>query len=836
MPARRNKHFIPLAALLLAPLAALPATSAEPRPRAGLREVPFNQVSVDDAFWSPRLEALQTVTLPGLLDLAEKQGRIDNFAIVAGRKTGKIRIANCSDAPVYKLIEAAAYSLAWRRDPALEKRVDGIIELIAAAQDKDGYLNTQFALPLEDPATPANAKGSKFGYGLEYRWKATVAAWPKGIGQLYCAGHLFEAAAAYQRATGKRALLDVAIKLADHICLQFPPGQPVDYADHPQISIGLMKLFEGTGDPRYLKLANHLARNVSFARPPDLGGGANRKPLAEQRKAWGHAVRINYIYAGATDVCRYSDQPDLREALDSLWHSVVDRRIYVHGGVGGPADAEQIADDWILDPARTYSECCANIAHGQWNHALNLLEADARYADLVELEAYNGGLAGISLDGAKFFYTNLLTAQATGRNNQMSGVRNHYLFCCPAKLPGFLGGISRWVAAQDDHGIYLNLYLAGIIEVTLPAQKVTLRQQTQYPWEGQVRVTVTPEKPGEFDLCLRIPGWAQGRLMPGDLYRFDNPEPVKWTVMVNGVPISAGPTEKGYVRLHREWKAGDVVELNLPMPVRRVYSHENVTFTRGQAALYRGPVLYCLEGVDNPGFSVLSMVLPAEAAVRAERCAELLGGVTVLRGKGVADGKKPVEFTAIPYYAWANRGVHEMTAWPIEDPHLLAGPKGDGPMRTPDPANLATAGRITASCPMRGTSDLNGLRDGKAPKQSSDTVQPRLTWWPRKGSSEWAQCEFARLETVKGVRVFWFADHPKGGCKLPKSWRLLYRDGNDWKPVPGAAGYGLAPDQFNHVSFPPLKTNGLRLDVELQPDASGGIHEWVVEPDMNTDG
>ncbi|MCX5772612.1 MAG: glycoside hydrolase family 127 protein, partial [Candidatus Hydrogenedentes bacterium] len=421
------KHTLTLlTALLLAPLAALPAASAEPPPRAGLRAVPFNQVIVADAFWSPRLEALQKVTIPGLLDLAEKEGKIDNFAIIAGRKPGKISLHNCGDSDVYKLIEAAAYTLAWRRDPALEKRIDDIVELIAAAQDKDGYLNTQFAFPLEHPASPpANAPHVKrFGYGPADRWKSTFASWPKGEGQMYCAGHLFEAAAAYYRATGKRALLDAAVKFADHVYRRFPPGQPIDYADHPQIEIGLMKLFEVTGDRRYLELANHLARNGNFARPRDLGDGENRKPLAEQRKAWGHAVRINYIYSGATDVCRYSDQPDLREALDSLWHSIVDRRIYVHGGVGGPADAEQLADDWILDPAGTYSECCANIAHGQWNHALNLLQADARFADLVEIEAYNGALSGISLEGNKFFYSNLLSVGAKGRANQFSGVRS----------------------------------------------------------------------------------------------------------------------------------------------------------------------------------------------------------------------------------------------------------------------------------------------------------------------------------------------------------------------------------------------------------------------------
>lgn len=278
--------------------------------------------------------------------------------------------------------------------------------------------------------------------------------------------------------------------------------------------------------------------------------------------------------------------------------------------------------------------------------------------------------------------TNLLTIGAKGRANQFSGVRTRYLFCCPAKLPGFLGGISRWVAAQDDRGIYLNLYIGGTLEVALPSQKIVLRQQTQYPWDGHVRITVTPQQRAEFDLCLRLPGWAQGRLMPSDLYRFDHATPVNWSVTVNGAPLALGKLENGYLRLRRVWQAGDVVELNLPMPVHRVYSHDNVTFTRGKTALYRGPLLYCLEGVDNPGFSVLNLVLPASTAFRAEHRADLLGGVTVLHGSGLADGKNPVECTAIPYYAWENRGIYEMTAWLVHEEHPSgrSAPDGDNPL------------------------------------------------------------------------------------------------------------------------------------------------------------
>ena len=512
-----------------------------------LTPVLFSSVHVDDSFWSPRIETIQQVTIPDLMEILEDQGKLDNLRIIAGRKKdGRIRAYNSPDSDIWKIMEAASYTLAWRDDPELNRKLDELIALYAEAQAEDGYINQMFMLPDDHPQSPEKAAELRLGYGIDQRFQGTIEQWPLGIGQLYCAGHLFEAAAAHHRATGKRNFLEIAIKMADCVARRFPPDKPVDYADHPQAGIGLVKLFEATGDRKYLDLANHIVHYGHHGRPPDLGDGESWKPIREQRKAWGHAVRINYLYSAATDLCRYLDQPDTRGALDSLWHSIVDRRIYVTGGVGGPAHAEQLADDWVLDNARCYCECCANIAHGQWNHRLNLLSGEAKYIDLVEIEAYNAGLSGISLSGTEYFYCNPLMCTKQNRSNPHTGVRTRYLFCCPAKLPGFVAGISRWVYTRDDQGIYVNLYVGGEAKVELPNGSVKLTQATRYPWDGDVTFMMELEQSTTFDLCLRIPGWALGKPFPSDLYRFADPSPVDWKVSINGESIDTSELQRGY--------------------------------------------------------------------------------------------------------------------------------------------------------------------------------------------------------------------------------------------------------------------------------------------------
>lgn len=640
-------------------------------PVAAYAPITFEHVRVDDAFWSPRVHQLQTVTLPTLLDLAKQQGKLDNFRLVAGRLTGKkIRTYNAADSDVYKLIEAAAYSLATRRDAALEQRLDALIADIVAAQQPDGYLNTQFTLPLGHSAAPAaDAKFVQtFGFGPTGRWDSRADNWPKNYSQMYCAGHLIEAGVAYFRATGRRPLLDAAIRLADHMVKRFPVDQPLNYADHPEVETALMKLHEFTGTRAYLALANHIVREVVFARPPDLGEGANRRPLVEQRVAWGHAVRTAYVYTGATDVVRATGAADLRAALDALWPSIIDSRLYVHGGVGGPAVAEQLQPAWLLDSAQTYSESCANIAHGQWAHSLNLLTGAARYADLVELESYNGALSGLSLDGTKFFYSNLLTAGTAVRKNEHSGVRRTYLFCCPSKIPGFVAGVGRWVAAQSADTVVLNQFVGGRVDFALPSGAAGALEITSgLPWQGDVGVKFAAASPQTFTLALRVPGWARGRPFPGGLYHYADPAPESWSLSVDGRPVSVFPDADGYVRLTRTWRPGATISLRLPMTPRRIVADPRATLLVGRVAVMRGPMLYCLEQTDNSGGSVIAASLSAAAKLSEAWQPRLLGGVMTVTATAPDS-----TLTFVPYYAWENRGIGEMNVWLVADPARAA--------------------------------------------------------------------------------------------------------------------------------------------------------------------
>jgi len=803
---------------------------------AALTPVPFDRVTLNDTFWTPRMETVRTTTIPDLLEMSA--GRIRNFDVVAGTDKGKLFLGNSPDSDLYKIMEAAAYTLARTDDPKLDKQLDAIIAKIAAAQAPDGFINTMYMLPRTHPAAPGeNTRWVKrYGLGAEGKWKGAVKNWPRGIGQLYCAGHLLESAVAHWRATGKRTFLDVAIKLGDSIYAAFPPNKPLDFADHPQVEIGLIKLYQATGDKRYLDLATHITHKGHHSRPVDRGDGESHKPLRQQRKAYGHAVRTPYVYSGMTDVAAYTDDPPAREALDSLWHSIVDRRMYVTGGTGNGVGYEQHGEDYDLPNEHCYCECCSSIAQGQWNHRLNAVHGEGRYADLVEIEAYNAALAGLSLSGREYAYSNKLSAVATGRGDQWSGVRKRYLFCCPSKLPGFVAGVGRWFYATDASGITVNMYAASTAKITLGGKDVTLQQETQYPWNGRIAITVAPDESRTFDVRLRIPGWARNAPLPSPLYHFAEKPTARPTLTINGRPAEMPALVKGYATVRRQWKPGDVVELNLPMPIRRVYAHAKVEADRGRVALMRGPVVYCLEGIDNGG-RALDIVLPKDAPLTAEHRADLLGGVTVILGRGLVRGTEPVALTAVPYYAWQNRGIGEMAVWVIEDAALCdALPQTTTGKVKLDPKNLATQARPGASHGQQYPNTLDAMRDGLVPKSSADKSQPRMSWWPHKGVLGRAQYTFDTPQTVSRIKVYWFQDAPKGGCKLPQAWRLFYRDGSAWKPVTNPSGFGLTKDAFNETTFDPIKTTGLRIEVDMHKGFSAGIHEWRVEAHRNTDG
>ena len=608
---------------------------------------PFTAVCFTDRFWLPRLETNRQVTIPYDFEKCEETGRIDNFAKAAGLMEGPHEGIFYNDSDVFKVVEGAAYSLSLHPDPELEGYLDDLIKKIAGAQENDGYLYT--ARTIDPEAVDSEQEGPE-------RWSNL-----RVSHELYNVGHLYEAAVAYHQATGKRTLLDVALRNAELIDSVFGPDKTRDVPGHQEIEIGLVKLYRTTGERRYLELAKFF---LDQRGQPDRGNlqtnfdlpgyMQDHRPVTEQREAVGHAVRAAYMYSGMADVAALTGDEAYIAALDTLWQNVVSRRMYVTGGIGSRHHGEAFGEDFELPNAKAYAETCAAIANAMWNHRMFLLHGDGKYLDVLERTLYNGFLSGVSLQGNTFFYANPLSSDgAWAFNVRVGAVRSPWFdcSCCPTNVVRLLPSLPGYTYAHQDDRLFVNLYIGGNATIPL-AREVKLTQETSYPWSGAVKLTIDPSEPTEFALHLRIPGWARNEPVPSDLYRYlDRPDaPV--TLRVNGEPVAV-ELNQGFAVVRRNWRSGDTVELDLPLPVRRVMSHENIEDNRGRVAVERGPLVYCAEGIDNGG-AALDLTLPDDAPLVVERDEGLLGGMTKIRSDGV---------TLIPYYAWSHRGAGEMNVW-----------------------------------------------------------------------------------------------------------------------------------------------------------------------------
>jgi DUF1680 family protein len=624
-------------------------TGCQIQKTSGLTAVPFTDMVIADEFWAPRLETNRKVTIPYDFKKCEQTGRIDNFAKAGGQMEGKFEGIYFNDSDLYKVIEGAAYSLKSHPDPGLERYVDGVIEKIAAAQWEDGYLYTFYSLTQRQP---------------EKRWTDV-----QNKHELYCAGHFFEAAAAYYQATGKRKILDVAIRLADYIDSVFGPGKKHDVPGHEEIEIGLVKLYRVTGDKKYLALAKFFLDERGKAKGRKVYGEycQDHKPVIKQEAAVGHAVRAGYLYSGMADVAALTGDAGYVEALGRIWKDVASKKLYITGGIGARGGGESFGKDYELPNKTAYCETCAAIANAMWNHRMFLMDGDAKYIDILERVIYNGFLSGISLGGNKFFYPNPLASDGKYQRSPWFGCA-----CCPTNIVRFMPSLPGYAYAYKNDSVYVNLFIGGSAAIKMGENAVRLTQQTRYPWDGNVKITVEPESRSagkEFAICIRIPGWAQNKPVPSDLYSYSDQNSQKAALKVNDQPV-APDIDKGFVRILRTWQVGDVIELNLPMPIRRVLSHEKIKDNTGRIAIQRGPVVYCFEGADNSQ-GIASLVLPADAKLQTEYQSELLGGIVTITGQGKIrqpekEGKTVLEDTeavAIPYYAWAHRGKNEMAVW-----------------------------------------------------------------------------------------------------------------------------------------------------------------------------
>ena len=612
--------------------------------------VPFTAVHLADTFWAPRLETNRKVTVPYDFRKCEETGRIDNFAKAAGTMEGPFEGIRFNDSDVFKVIEGAAYTLSLAPDLALDTYLDGVIAKIAAAQEADGYLFTTRTI---DPEHPAPDSGPT-------RWSFL-----RGSHELYNVGHLYEAAVAHYLATGKRSLLEVALKNADLIATTFGPTGLHDVPGHEEIEIGLVKLYRVTGEQKYLDLAEFFVRERGRDSGRALYGdyAQDHIPVSEQSEAVGHAVRAGYLYAGVADVAALTGDEALIAAIGRIWDDVVSHKLYLTGGIGARRRGEAFGDAYELPNAVAYTETCAAIANILWNQRLFLLHGDGRYIDILERTLYNGFLAGVSFSGDAFFYPNPLESDGIFPFNHGAATRQPWFdcSCCPTNVVRLLPSLPGYIYAQRGDALYVNLFAAGDADLDIGGTPVHIRQETRYPWRGDVTLRVEPASPVTFALRVRVPGWALGQPVPSDLYRYIGPIATPLvSLMVNGEPV-AQEIHQGYVEVRRTWHAEDELELHLPMPVRRVVSHPAIADNAGRVALERGPLVYCAEWPDHEG-SVFDLVIPDGADLAAEERPELLNGISVIRGEVQAAGH-PATLSAIPYYAWSHRGAGEMVVW-----------------------------------------------------------------------------------------------------------------------------------------------------------------------------
>lgn len=589
-------------------------------------EVAFTKVNITDEFWRPRLEVLKRVTLPSCLMKCEETGRIANFAKAGGMIEGEFEGIYFNDSDVYKVLEGVAYSLMQERDAELENEADRIIEFIAAAQEPDGYLCTYYTL-----------------VAPESKWTDMEKH------EMYNGGHLIEAAVAYYEATGKRQLLDVACRMADHYDRLFGPGKRHWVEGHEEIELALFKLYRVTGEERYWKLACWLLEERGHGHgvgaiweKPEWGPAYCQDdiPVREIEKVTGHAVRAMYLYSAMADAVHVSGDSAYVDALHRVWAHTVQRNMYVTGGIGPSHHNEGFTQDYDLPNESAYCETCAAIAMVFWNHRMNLLFGDAKFADVVEREMYNGALAGISLSGDQFFYVNPLASQ--GNHHRVPWFDTS---CCPTNLARFLPSIGQYIYARTSKGIAVNQYVQGEADVVLEnGLGVKLKQTTSFPWSGTIKLEISPETSGVFTIQLRVPGWCRGYQVQAGGERQSGMESL---------------VERGYLSIERHWSAGDTILLELDMPVEIIRARQEVQADEGRIALQRGPIVYCIEQSDHTELKYDEMTFSACERLLVEHRKDLLGGVTTLRGK---DGRgETCQF--IPYYAWDHRESGFMQVW-----------------------------------------------------------------------------------------------------------------------------------------------------------------------------
>ena len=826
--------------LIVLTLAAASAVSMVAQDKNGgypITQVPFTKVKVaQQTFWGQRLDASQNVTIPLAFSKSEETGRYTNFSNAAQHikdpsKVFEIKDGTFSfdDTDPYKTIEGASYLLqtypnAKFKGGRLDKYVDSVVAVIASGQEPDGYLYTSRT---QNPAKPHNWAGAK-------RWERVEDL----SHEFYNLGHLCEAAVAHYYATGKKNFLNVAIKYADCVCREVgdKPGQASVVPGHQIAEMGLAKLYIATGAKKYLDMAKFFLdkrgkRDASWKQTRnglyDSDGyfhslsdySQSHKPVCEQDEAVGHAVRAGYMYAGMADIAALTGDKSYIDAIDRIWDNIVGKKYYITGGVGATASGEAFGANYELPNMSAYCETCAAIAQVYLNYRLFLLHGDSKYYDALERSLYNGVISGISIDGGKFFYPNPLQSIGQHQRQPWFGCA-----CCPSNAARFIPSLPQYIYAVKDNSLYINLFNSNTVNVQVGKKKVTLQQETNYPWDGDITLKIAGGA-GKYALNIRIPGWVKGEVVPSNLYTYTDGKRLGYTVKVNGEAVES-PLQQGYFVIDRTWRKGDKVEIHFDMEPRTVRANGQVAADKGRVAVERGPIVYCAEWPDNK-CDVLSVLINQEPKFTLGNKEIMNTNVQTLTtdaqtltfdkaGKLHAADEKLV---LIPYYAWAHRGPGKMTVWIPQD--LTA--------TTPAlPASIASESKISAST--KRLPALSAINDRLVPADATDRSVPYTHWWPAKNTTEWLAYDFAKAETVSTSTVYWFDDGPWGGCRVPESWKLYYKnDKGEWVPVKNLTEYGVVKGAANIVNFEPVKTSAMKLEIKQPADYSCGVFEWSVK-------
>ena len=615
--------------------------------------VSFSKVNITDNFWKPKIDNVATKTLEACIYQTEtKTARIRNFEKVARNDGEKHEGIFYDDSDVYKALEAMSYSLKNHPSPQMAKKCDEWVDKIAAAQQPDGYLNTMYTL---------NEPQNRYS--------------DMSMHEDYNCGHMIEAAVAYYNATGKRKLLDVAIKWADHFDLLFGPSKKHWVTGHQELELALVKLFKVTNNQKYLKLAEWLlserghryAKGYTWTDWKDTAYAQDILPVKDQTQITGHAVRAMYMYTGAADVAAYTGDEGYMKAMKTVWEDVVHRNMYITGGIGSAGSNEGFSNDYDLPNEQAYCETCASVGMVFWNQRMNALTGDSKYMDVLERSLYNGALDGLSLSGDRFFYGNPLASRGQHARREWFGTA-----CCPANIARLVVSLGDYIYAKNDNNVWINLFVGSDAVIKMGKNDVAVRMETNYPLDGKIKLNIDPVIKGKFKLHIRVPAWYKDKIVPGDLYRSvgDGAHSLELSLKMNGKPATYS-YENGYALIEAEWKKGDMVEIDFPMEVRKIVAKDSLKQNNSRIAIQRGPLVYCIEGADNDN-KAWNIVVPENTSFTAIPFKVLTENVIALQAElpvltvnenGTEVKTERKKITAIPYYTWANRGKNEMQLW-----------------------------------------------------------------------------------------------------------------------------------------------------------------------------